>query len=337
MNKKIKKFIIITSINKPNKVINLFSKWEDWQLVVVGDRKSPADWKYPRVKYLSINDQYNLFGNLAKLIPENTYTRKMLGYIYAVQQGAEVIFESDDDNIPYYFTQKEIQDKIKGKNKNGHLISKKNGWVNIYEEFGENNCWPRGYPIELLKTAIKSKKRGSKYSAKVIQYLVNLDPDVDAIYRMINGREINFKKDLKFALYKGTYCPFNSQATLWFKDAFPLMFFPLGVPDRVTDILRGFISLTCLWAMDSTVEFRSPAVYQERNDHNLLKDFEQENMLYLNSDQLVKILYSNSKSSNLKSKEPCNLFASALRLLANKGFITKKNLECYKLFVNAIK
>jgi hypothetical protein len=37
---------------------------------------------------------------LPKLLPENHYARKNLGYIRAVRLGAESIFDTDDDNAP---------------------------------------------------------------------------------------------------------------------------------------------------------------------------------------------------------------------------------------------
>ena len=95
------RFIIITSINPPTDAIRSFASWLGWTTVVVGDRKSPRDWHHENVVYLSVEDQINLAPDFAKFLPENTYTRKMMGYLFAFRHGAEAIFESDDDNIPY--------------------------------------------------------------------------------------------------------------------------------------------------------------------------------------------------------------------------------------------
>src|SRR6266542_1662380 len=96
-----KNFLIITTINSPSEAILGFRNWADWHLIVVGDRKTPAGWSCDGVTFLGLDEQYRMFGDLASVIPENTYTRKMFGYAYAIQQGATAIFESDDDNIPY--------------------------------------------------------------------------------------------------------------------------------------------------------------------------------------------------------------------------------------------
>lgn len=74
---------------------------QGWSIIVIGDKKSPPNYDLPGVDYLNIERQQELFGELAYLIPLNHYSRKNLGYLYAMSKGAEAIAESDDDNIPY--------------------------------------------------------------------------------------------------------------------------------------------------------------------------------------------------------------------------------------------
>lgn len=326
------RFIIITSINPPTEAVVAFAKWKGWQTIVVGDRKSPDVWKADGVVYLGIKEQIDLFGDFAKNLPENTYTRKMMGYIYAIRNGANYILESDDDNIPYDKGQEIVEASIAGNLlANRKLVANSTGWANIYQDFGVDYCWPRGFPIELITSEAKQKYGTPLRKPLVTQFLADLDPDVDAIFRMTCKKVTKFAKDLSFSLDIGTYCPFNSQATLWSKKAFPLMFFPLFVPDRVTDILRGYIALTCLWELGSTLDFQSPVVYQERNAHNLLKDFEQEQMLYKNADIWSKLL-----RKEVSGTTPGELFANSLEVLCDSGFIDQKNVKLYADFINEI-
>ena len=53
------KFIVITTINKPTEAIRKFAQWKNWNVVVIGDRKSPIDWKCEGVSYFNIEDQYS--------------------------------------------------------------------------------------------------------------------------------------------------------------------------------------------------------------------------------------------------------------------------------------
>src|SRR6185436_17870880 len=95
----LKKFIIITSIFRPTEAIEKFSALKGYHLVVVGDKKTPGDWQHANCTYLNINAQIDLSSSLANTIPFNHYGRKMIGYVYAMQQGADIIIDSDDDNI----------------------------------------------------------------------------------------------------------------------------------------------------------------------------------------------------------------------------------------------
>jgi len=280
---KLSKFIVITTINKPNKAIELYSKWKGWKLIIVGDRKTPK-WEDENIIFLDIDQQHEKYRELSKLVGENTYKRKIFGYIYAIQHGAEMIFETDDDNFPY-------------------------SWVNIYEKFGASDCWPRGYPLEMIG---------------VDQFLVNGDPDVDAVYRMTNKQKpITFSQQNPILLNPGEHCPFNTQATLWQKEFFPLMFLPLGTTERTVDIVRSFIVLECLWRLGKTIAFHSPIMYQERNTHNLLKDFTQENPLYLHANEWCKEL------TNIKGDTMEEMFISGLEIL-------KLDTHSYKLFISLL-
>jgi hypothetical protein len=68
----------------------------------------------------------------------------MLGYLYAMSEGAQVIADIDDDNIPKDgWTCPEFEgefDVIAGC-----------GFVNVYRHFTDAFVWPRGYPLRLLR------------------------------------------------------------------------------------------------------------------------------------------------------------------------------------------
>lgn len=325
------KYIIITSINHPTEAVARFSKWEGWQLIVIGDRKSPSVWDHEGVIYLGIEEQYTEFGALAKAIPENTYTRKMLGYIYAIRRGAKAIFDTDDDNLPYGNAQRIVEAQLFSNDRvSAKRMRSESGWLNIYKAFGAQNCWPRGFPLEYISDNTSSGAPGMDTMPwGVIQFLADEDPDVDAVYRMLGGDPVYFARDRQYILDAGTYCPINSQATLWTPETFPLLFLPLGIPDRVTDILRGYIALSCLWKTGQTVAFSSPVVYQERNAHNLFNDFQQEIPLYNNADLWSKMLLTASGNS----VKDCYL--DCIRKLITLKALPQNNIESYEMFLAA--
>jgi hypothetical protein len=328
-------FVVITSINPPTDAVRAFAAWPDWQTIVVGDRKSPPTFVADNVIYLSVEEQLRLFPEFAAGLPENTYVRKMLGYLYAFRHGATAIFESDDDNIPYADAAAVVAQDLAGSRATGAVLASDTGWTNIYQAFGAADCWPRGYPLERLRDAAPAPAAETAVAAgegapwAVLQYLADEDPDVDAIYRMTRGTPVFFARNRQYRLAQNTYSPFNSQATLWLPEAFPLMFLPLGVTDRVTDILRGYIALACLWQGGRTLGFASPVVYQIRNAHNLLRDFVQEAGLYQNADSWSRDLL------NVRGATPAACFADALRRLQQGGFLPEHNLGAYQLFAAA--
>lgn len=323
------KFIIITSINPPSEAISGFSKWDGWQVVVVGDRKSPVDWNYEDVIYLGIDEQYEEFGELAKSIPENTYTRKMLGYVYAMRRGATAIFESDDDNIPYSDALTRVESLLNSSDRvTCDRLRSDIGWLNIYKTFGAQDCWPRGFPLQYINDSAANGVPGiGALPWGAVQFLADEDPDVDAVYRMLGGKTVYFAREKQYILDEGTYCPINSQATLWLPETFPLLFLPLGVPDRVTDILRGYIALACLWKTGKSIAYSSPVVYQERNAHNLFNDFQQEMPLYNNSHAWSRLLME------ISGANAGECYLSALQKLSEINALPATNMDIYKQFL----
>lgn len=326
------KFVIITSINPPTEAVRAFAAWRGWTTVVVGDRKNPPDWACEGVVYLGLKEQQELAPEFCAHLPENTYTRKMAGYLYAFSKGAQAIFESDDDNIPYPGAVDVVEAHLA---RRGSLLpawSAGSGWVNIYDKFGAAGTWPRGYPMQKLKAEDGTPQEdAAALPWGVLQYLADGDPDVDAVYRMTNGAEVHFARGRELSLAPGSYTPFNSQATLWVPETFPLMYLPLGVPDRVTDILRGYIALACLWKNGHTLGCASPVVFQVRNAHNLLKDFEQEIDLYRHGDRWSKLLLKAAGGGMAAS------FESALQLLVADKALPASNLASYGAFLRHLR
>jgi hypothetical protein len=147
-------------------------------------------------------------------------------------------------------------------------------WFNVYSLFGAETVWPRGLPLEYVLHANKAARVERQESrALIVQSLANDNPDVDAVFRMTRLLPVTFSNRAPVALRPGTWCPFNSQATLFRQEVFPLLYLPSCCSFRMTDIWRSFVAQRCLWEMGDGVVFRAPDVYQERNDHNLLRDF----------------------------------------------------------------
>ena len=277
------KAIVLTTINYPSKAVIKFSKLKEFKLFVAGDNKTPKDWNLKNTVFLSIKKQFSKYKKLSTLVAQNHYARKNLAYVEAITSGNEYIYETDDDNIPYDF----FPNFIENNEKIDQITS--NFAFNVYSLFTKKNVWPRGLPLNYIKN---NKFTISKSLVKPLiqQSLSDLDPDVDAIYRLCIHDKINFIKNKRVSLSKHVYCPFNTQNTYWNKLVFALLYIPSTVESRITDIWRGYIAQRILWELDSELIFSSPNVYQERNIHDFTKDFNQELDLYTKSEPLIKAL-----------------------------------------------
>lgn len=305
-----KKFIIITTIFDPTDAVAAFSKLPDWTLVVVGDKKTNNNWYFPNVVYLSPDDQSKFNNSYSNQLPWNTYARKNLGYLYAISRGADVIYETDDDNIPLNNWVAEPQFNIAADCIHG------SGFVNIYSYFTDEKVWPRGFPLNHILSEEKFfVDRVENNNIAVWQFLADEDPDVDAIYRLTNNNPIYFNTRDPLVLSKGLCCPFNSQNTYFNEVAFPLLYLPSTVTFRYTDILRGLIAQPILWASNLLVAFGSSTVIQKRNFHDYLTDFESEIPCYLHPETVLKIALSSVSESNSISN---NLYAVYKNLCAEE-------------------
>ena len=278
--------IVITTINLPTEAVRkIASTCQDWTFLVVGDKKTPAGWEWPGVTFLSAEQQLQM-GKFAVECPFNHYARKNAGYLWAAAHGAEIIAETDDDNIPYDTFLQSVSRSVVAR------PVEKRGWENVYTHFTGDRIWPRGFPLEMITESLATRSslgEPSPFDCPVQQYLADGDPDVDAIYRMTIVAETKFDKNT-IVLQPGTFCPFNSQNTIFWKDAFPLLYLPAYVSFRMTDIWRSFVAEACLYAMDKAIAFREATVFQERNQHSLIKDFRDEVPGYLNNVRIVEIL-----------------------------------------------
>lgn len=256
-----------------------------FDFVCIGDAKTPSDWVLEGCKFISYEDQRDGAFELGAKLPVGHYSRKNVGYLSAYANRAEVIIETDDDNAPL---------DVFYDRPNAHLVGRAGGvgqWLNAYAAFSEDFIWPRGLPLEQVLKATESA-RGlnggsvSKY-CPVQQGLANGDSDVDAVYRMTRGQSVSFAPRVPLILQKGVWCPFNSQSTTWFESVFDMMYLPSYCSFRMTDIWRSFVVQACLWANDWCLAFTGPTVYQDRNPHNLFRDFEAEVPGYLNNQRIV--------------------------------------------------
>lgn len=281
--------LVITSIAGPDfPALKLYAEEcgkRNVPFIVIGDTKSPDSFHLPGCDFWSVERQLTLDSKLAPITPTRHYTRKNLGYLVALQNGAETIIETDDDNLPLDEAFWDFSSRTRSVEA---YDVREEGWVNVYNHFSDKFIWPRGLPLEELQTPTRPLTEFEQHAVTcpIQQGLADENPDVDAVYRLTYPLPLNFKKGIRVALGNNAWCPFNSQNTFWFKEAMPLLYLPAHCSFRMTDIWRSFIAQRISWANGWSILFHESTVYQERNEHNLLKDFEDEIPGYLNNTKI---------------------------------------------------
>jgi len=281
--------VVVTSIAGPNKVLRKLTQGcteRQYHFIVIGDEASPSEFHIDGCDFYSLERQRQTNLKFARGCPTRHYARKNIGYLLAILNGASIIIETDDDNIPYqrFWAQPQRIRKVP--------VVENAGWVNVYRYFTDRNIWPRGFPLEQVQEQVPQYESLNlkDIDCPIQQSLVDDNPDVDAIYRLTLPLPQTFRKDRRVALTQGCWCPFNSQNTTWWHDAFELLYLPSHCSFRMTDILRSFIAQRIARLNGWAILFNPPTVRQERNEHNLLRDFNDEIPGYLHNSEICEAL-----------------------------------------------
>ncbi len=318
------KWIVVTTINYPTPQLRKLAEIPGWHLVVVGDMKTPEDWHLENCEYLSPSRQLELGYELAKALPWNHYARKNIGYLYAIERGAKIIYDTDDDNEPLNgLNPSQEETLLPGLIAAGDV-------VNIYEYFGHLDIWPRGLPLDEI-----SNQDGLSLSLPVLckvgieQGVVNGSPDVDAIFRLTQNRLIEFQSAPPCYLPEGLFTPSNSQNTFFHSEAFLALYVPSEISQRVADIWRGYIAQKIIWKLGCKLVISGPNAVQDRNPHCFYQDFLQEQELYLNSKNLIQFL----KEWNFSDGEIMQETEALYRGLVERSFLQNREIYLVNLWL----
>lgn len=282
-------WLVITSISAPNDALKAFAagaQKHHFHFVVIGDTKSPANFQLEGCDFWSVERQLKSEFRYAQLCPTKHYARKNIGYLWAIRDGASFIRDTDDDNLPRpaFWQAARLRQNVP--------TVQGTGWVNVYGWFSDALIWPRGLPLDRVQDAPPRWEALPEMESDcpIQQGLADENPDVDAIYRLILPLPQNFRADRRVALGEGAWCPWNSQNTTWFPPAYPLLYLPAYCSFRMTDIWRSLVAQRIAWANNWRILFHEPTVRQERNAHDLMRDFADEVPGYLNNQRLAAAL-----------------------------------------------
>ncbi|OIO08576.1 MAG: hypothetical protein AUJ52_07875 [Elusimicrobia bacterium CG1_02_63_36] len=260
-----KKIIVATTINQPTEAIRKFDALDGWELIVIGDKKTPKDYALERGTYAGPEAQEAFAKPLSDALGWNLVQRRNIGYLMAYDRGADVIATVDDDNIPYDFWGAE---PLVG----GPATVRRYACdLPAFDPLGATeyrHLWHRGYPVQLLH-----RRRYDVFEDGFLIPRVDAeagfwdgDPDVDALCRMEHRPDCSFdRKGFPFAA--DAWAPFDSQNTLLSRESLKDYFlFPFV--GRMDDIWGAYF----YQARGHAVVFNRASVRQDRNEHDLTRD-----------------------------------------------------------------
>jgi hypothetical protein len=256
---------------------------------VIGDRKTPRGWACPGVDFLGFDEEPDGEFSLTRLVRPDSYTRKMLGYLAAAASGASWICETDDDNAPYPSFFDAVATAV-----HGRRWATPSRFVNIYGFFTDRHVWPRGFPLRLIRESNGdlATEMTDFSGPMVLQAVADGDPDVDAVYRLTapDTSDIQFDAAPPLIIEPGAWTPFNSQATVWPISLLPLMYLPATCSFRMTDIWRSYIAQRLFPGLGARLVITAATVFQARNEHDLMRDFQDEIEGYTGYERFVDVL-----------------------------------------------
>ncbi|KAG6557230.1 hypothetical protein Mapa_001157 [Marchantia paleacea] len=304
-------WIIFAVSGPPTPEVEAFTNLKGWQVLAIATADAPADWRLANAIFLSLDQQAQLGYRINRFLPYNSYIRKNIGYLFAIQHGAKKIYDADEkasllhDDLAKVF---DVQLSGAGSRREAvlqyrYLENRK--VVNPFIHFGQRSVWPRGLPLESISEIspeiwYAEVNGGRQY---IQQSLANGLPDVDSIfYYTRKSQAVAF--DIQFdsfappvTLPQGYMAPVNALNTLFHPSAFWALLLPVSVGSKTADIVRGYWGQRLLWEVGGMLGVYPPAIRRKDTLNPIL--FEQEKDLHAKVDKLVSFLlrWRSDKSS----------------------------------------
>ncbi|XP_020108334.1 probable glycosyltransferase STELLO2 [Ananas comosus] len=301
--------VVAASSSRPTGALRALARTKGWQLLAVGDSRTPAGWSLKGAIFLSLDRQALLgFRSLDFLPYSSPLARKTAGYLFAIQHGAKIIFDADaraevlSDDLGKHFDVDLVGEATAARHPVLLQYSHANPnrtVVNPYIHFGQRSVWPRGLPLENVGEVAHEEFYTEVFSGRqfIQQGLSNGLPDIDSVFYFtrkssgLEGFDIRFDEDApKVALPQGLMVPVNSFNTIFHTQAFWGLMLPVSVSSMASDVIRGYWAQRILWEIGGFVAVYPPTIH--RMDKTESYPFAEEKDLHVNVGRLIKFLIS---------------------------------------------
>ncbi|KAM7270466.1 hypothetical protein ACFE04_029680 [Oxalis oulophora] len=330
------KWVVVSVSDYPSDSLKRIARIKGWQTLCIGNSRTPKDWSLKGTIFLSLEQQALLGFRIVEFLPYDSFVRKNVGYLFAIQHGAKKIFDADnrgqviDDDLAKHFdveltgegARQETILQYSHENVNRTV-------VNPYIHFGQRSVWPRGLPLENVGEIGHEEYYTEVFGGRqfIQQGISNGLPDVDSVFYFtrktpLEAFDISFdERAPKVALPQGMMVPMNSFNTMYHSSAFWGLMLPVSVSTMASDVMRGYWSQRLLWEIGGYVVVYPPTVH--RYDKIEAYPFSKEKDLHVNVGRLIKFLISWRSSKH-------RMFEKILQLsfaMAEEKFWTEKDVK----------
>uniref|UniRef100_A0A2P2IPV8 Glycosyltransferase STELLO1 n=1 Tax=Rhizophora mucronata TaxID=61149 RepID=A0A2P2IPV8_RHIMU len=330
------KWVVVSVSDYPKDSLKKLVKIKGWQVLTIGNSKTPSDWALKGAIYLSLEQQASLGYRVVDYLPYNSYVRKSVGYLFAIQHGAKKIFDADDraevigDDLGKHFDVELVGESARQETILQYSHDNVNRTVvNPYIHFGQRSVWPRGLPLENVGEIGHEEFYTQVFGGRqfIQQGISNGLPDVDSVFYFtrksgLEAFDIRFDEHApKVALPQGLMVPLNSFNTVYHSSAFWALMLPVSVSTMASDVLRGYWGQRLLWEIGGYVVVYPPTVH--RYDRIEAYPFSEEKDLHVNVGRLIKFLVAWRSGKH-------RIFEKILDLsfaMAEEGFWTEQDVK----------
>jgi len=293
--------IVVTTIFEPRFLAGYMENIQkhghtaDVDMIVIIDRKTPASVGALCARYAAqgfsvlcptLEEQESFLGkfpSMRDVIPYDSDNRRNIGYLMALERGAEVLISIDDDNYCLPDVDFVTEHHVVGRTCIQGELRSEDRWFNIANMLHGNTkseIYARGFPYfarHRQRRIETSAPSGHRVAINAGLWLS--DPDVDAITRLSLAPRIASADEQPVLLGPQAWSPVNTQNTALAREVvaayyYVRMGYSLGGMsiDRYGDILSGYFVQKCVHSMGEVVRVGSPVADHRRSPHNLFKD-----------------------------------------------------------------
>ncbi|XP_046329108.2 probable glycosyltransferase STELLO1 [Haliotis rufescens] len=310
-----------------------FNKIPEWKVVVVG--KTPKGCKpssTSRCTYLNSGKVKSLGYAISKLLPGSSDSMKMIGYLYAISKGANVIYDTECHIVPKF---NRVDFAMSG---NTTSLAFADGPIfNPYGHFGYPMLFPRGFPESALYVKGPHRYRLVDIEVPLIQQgQVNFilgKQDVSYL-KLTKDHNITFDRSSPPVCLSGNrFGPIGSMNTVFLYKSFLTMFLPTKCKGSCSTV-RGYFAQRLLAEIGGSTGFLSSTAYSltPPTGNNKFVVSKQ------STDKITENLISSLK--NWKCIPSFSAFACAKSLvdhLAKHSFLSKKDKALFDAWVTDLK